>query len=748
MVERADVTERTGKSAKRPPRGILESPDINGLLPLFQGLDQRLAQAIDAEHAEGASEVATAPYRGLLQLEPEAVEQLLAREPRAPRFLREGEVLGADRTAQIREDSPLAWLQQIFDLSVFDLEVVAIALAPELDRRYEGLYAYLQEDVRCKRPTVDLALNLLCASPTEKLARRSQFATDAPLIRHQLLHLFGETDRGQPTLLARELYLDDQVIHLLLGQPGLDGRLAPYCQLLKPADSLEAVPLTTGVKEGLARFTLHYWQNLQPLRLHFQGPDRGGRQQVAQALAGEASVPLLVANLARMVETKADFELTLKLIYREAWFQNAWLYFDNLDALSTEGSGIFERSLLTALAEHPGISILGGEQPWSPTATGPLGMVTIHFPIPDFDRRRGCWQNSLAAAGIEVNGAELDALCDRFYLTPNQIADAVATACNRAQWDVACGSESERAGTKRSSKRTSPTPQVKDLFAAARAQSGHDLATLARKIEPKYGWEDIVLPPGQSALLRELCKEAKYQHRVWEEWGFAHKFSLGKGLNVLFSGPPGTGKTMAAEVIAHELQLDLYKIDLSQMVSKYIGETEKNLNRIFTAATNSNAILFFDEADALFGKRSEVRDAHDRYANIETSYLLQKMEEYEGVAILTTNLRGNMDEAFVRRLRFIIEFVLPSVQERRSIWEQIWPQRTPRSPDLDLDFLAHQFEIPGANIRNIALRAAFLAADDGGMVNMEHLMGAVRREYQKMGKILMVEELGGYAGLL
>jgi hypothetical protein len=175
MVERADVTERTGKSAKRPPRGILESPDINGLLPLFQGLDQRLAQAIDAEHAEGASEVATAPYRGLLQLEPEAVEQLLAREPRAPRFLREGEVLGADRTAQIREDSPLAWLQQIFDLSVFDLEVVAIALAPELDRRYEGLYAYLQEDVRCKRPTVDLALNLLCASPTEKLARRSQF---------------------------------------------------------------------------------------------------------------------------------------------------------------------------------------------------------------------------------------------------------------------------------------------------------------------------------------------------------------------------------------------------------------------------------------------------------------------------------------------------------------------------------------------------------------------------------------------
>jgi AAA+ superfamily predicted ATPase len=745
MAERVDVTENTGKSAKRPPRGIVGSHDLNGLLPLLQGLDQRLAQAIEAAHAEGGAEVTTAPYRGLLQLEPEAIEQLLAREPRAPHFLREGEGLGADPPAPIREDSPLAWLQQIFGLSAFDLEVVAIALAPELDRRYEGLYAYLQDDVRCKRPTVDLALNLLCASPVEKLVRRTQFATDAPLIWHELLHLSGE---GEPTLLARELYLDDQVLDLLLGQPGLDGRLAPYCQLLKPTVSLKALPLPTGVKEGLARRTLHSWQDLQPLRLYFQGPDRAGKQQAAEALAGEAAVPLLVANLARIVETKADFELTLKRIYREAWFQNAWLYLDNLDALSTDGSGIFYQSLLTALAEHPGITLLAGEQAWAPTATGPLGMVTIHFPIPDFDQRQSCWQNTLAAAGIDLKGAELDALCARFSLTPNQIADAVATACNRVQWEVACGAESERAGIESSSKRTSFTPQVKDLFAAARAQSGQDLAALASKIEPKYSWEDIVLPPSQSALLRELCNEAKYQHLVWEEWGFARKFSLGKGLNVLFSGPPGTGKTMAAEVIAHELQLDLYKIDLSQMVSKYIGETEKNLNRIFTAATNSNAILFFDEADALFGKRSEVRDAHDRYANIETSYLLQKMEEYEGVAILTTNLRSNMDEAFVRRLRFIIEFVLPGVQERRCIWEQIWPQHTPRSLDLDLDFLAQQFEIPGANIRNIALRAAFLAADDGGMVSMEHLIGAVRREYQKMGKILMVEELGGYTGLL
>jgi SpoVK/Ycf46/Vps4 family AAA+-type ATPase len=244
------------------------------------------------------------------------------------------------------------------------------------------------------------------------------------------------------------------------------------------------------------------------------------------------------------------------------------------------------------------------------------------------------------------------------------------------------------------------------------------------------------------AQLREICNQVKYRRVVYGEWGFDRKLSLGKGVNVLFSGPPGTGKTMAAEVIANELQLDLYKIDLSQVVSKYIGETEKNLDRIFTAAQNANAILFFDEADALFGKRSEVKDAHDRYANIEIGYLLQKMEEYQGMAMLATNLRQHMDEAFVRRIGAIVEFPFPDAEYRQQIWEVIFPQAAPLAEDVNFGILARQVKLAGGNIKNIALAAAFYAAEAGEVIRMQHLIQAARREYQKLGRTWNESEWG------
>jgi SpoVK/Ycf46/Vps4 family AAA+-type ATPase len=309
-------------------------------------------------------------------------------------------------------------------------------------------------------------------------------------------------------------------------------------------------------------------------------------------------------------------------------------------------------------------------------------------------------------------------LARQFRLTPGQIEDAVTWAAT----DV-------------TAREATTELQLPDLYQACREQSRHRLGELAERIDPRATWNDLILPDDQIAQLREVCSQVHHRHRVFEEWGFGAKVSRGKGVGVLFCGPPGTGKTLAAEVIAHELQLDLYKVDLSGVVSKYVGETEKNLARIFEEAETSNAILFFDEADALFGKRTEVSDAHDRYANIETSYLLQRMEAYEGIVVLATNLRENMDEAFTRRLRCVVEFPFPDEASRRQIWVTHFPSAAPVSPSIDLDFLARELKIAGGNIKNIVLNAAFMAAANGQIIGAEHLLHATRREFAKMGKV-------------
>jgi SpoVK/Ycf46/Vps4 family AAA+-type ATPase len=286
--------------------------------------------------------------------------------------------------------------------------------------------------------------------------------------------------------------------------------------------------------------------------------------------------------------------------------------------------------------------------------------------------------------------------------------------------------------------------QTEDLFRAARFHSGHHLAELAHKIEPRYRWDDLVLPETQMEMLREMVNMVQSRPLVLDEWGLGRKLTAGMGVSALFSGPPGTGKTLAAQIMANQLGIDLYRIDLSTVVSKYVGETEKNLERIFTEASQSNAILFFDEADTIFGKRSEVKDAHDRYANIEVGYLLQRMEGYNGVSILATNLRANLDEAFTRRLQFVVDFPFPQAAERQRIWQTLLPPGVPCAADVDFRVLAQRFELSGGAIRNILVSAAYLAADNGQLVTMAHLLHGVRRELQKMGRMVGESEFSAF----
>jgi hypothetical protein len=338
--------------------------------------------------------------------------------------------------------------------------------------------------------------------------------------------------------------------------------------------------------------------------------------------------------------------------------------------------------------------------------------LLVEVPPPSFAERRLAWER--------LTGAE-DArdVAAKFRLSVEQISAAAEVSLIAA-----------RSGGRR-------VPEPADLDLGARHASSSRLGELATRLEAAHGWDELVLPESQRDLLRSISAYLRHRDRVLSDWGYDRAVARTQGLKVLFAGDSGTGKTMAAQVLAAELGLDLFRVDLATVVSKYIGETEKNLERIFAAADGSNAILFFDEADALFGKRSEVADSHDRYANIEVAYLLQRMEAYPGAVILATNFKRNIDDAFMRRLDFVVDFPFPEAEDRRKIWALLLPREAPQADDIDLDFLATQFKLSGGAIRNCSLAAAFQAADDDAAIHMHHLVRAVAQEYAKQGRLTL-----------
>ena len=688
-----------------------------GLLAALSRLDALLDHCVQDLLERGAD--ANTAARGLYVSAQEATG-LLARGPLTPVFAPFGGNLMGALTDPAAGASPLEPLARWFGLSDFDLDLVLIALAPEIDLRYERLYGFLQDDTTRRRASVDLALSLRCVSATDKLARLAHFSPDAPLIRHAVLHLATDPQHVQPPLPGHFLTLDPQITAALLGHRGLDQRLSGFCQLNQSRTALGGSTVAPETRQALLTLASAAMRTERPLILYLKGRRGMGQHDAVAGLAGALGSAVLHVDLARLSGMAADIAPALRLAFREAWLKDHLLYFDAADALCGTEREAAATALMSALAAHPGISVMAGEQDWPMPVTGPADFVRVDFATPGVASRREVWREGLAVAGIAAAPPDIDALAARFRFGAEAIGQALAAARGLALWRGATEGD--------------PAPTVADLFAAARGQSGQGLRTLARRIAPKQGWNDLVLPPAQTAQLREICDQARLRPMVHGDWGFARKLSTGGGLNVLFAGPPGTGKTMAAEVIADALHLDLYKIDLSQVVSKYIGETEKNLDRIFTAAETADAILFFDEADALFGHRSEVKDSHDRYANIQVAYLLQKMEEFEGVAILATNLRQNMDDAFLRRLQAVVEFPFPDEAQRRRIWDGTFPTEAPLDFSVDFAALARTIRLSGGNIRNIALAGAFYAAADGGKIGMAHLVRAARREHEKLGR--------------
>ncbi len=625
------------------------------------------------------------------------------------------------RAATAGQFRDLPWHRVVatFALSETDQDLLLIALAPEYDVTFETVYAYVNNDVSRRLPTVDLALRLLASDSATRTMVRERLSPGSPLIDAGLLSLTGS--EGSGSSLTRGLAIAPAVVDVLLGQTPHDPLLARMPPS-PPESAWASLLLDRATLEGLQRVPALLASDDGPVVIleGFPGSGRADAARAVMASLGEAPLYAVEPNAlppdARPAEIRGRLSLLRRLDHRGVYVPAAL----SKQAMETDGSSL-ARELIAALSATPGPLFIAVEprDRWA-DLLGQRRTVLIDLQMRDGDLRETAWRRALNGAGATASSGAVRALADRFTMTPGQMRHVINAALDSRF--IATGDGGSL--------------HDEALFAAARAGLDRPLARLAVKVRTdRFTWDDLVLPPSTTRQVRAVGAAVRGRRTVYETWGLQNRVASGLGVKALFAGGPGTGKTMSAAVVARDLGLDLYKIDLSAVVSKYIGETEKNLDRIFAAARGSNAILFFDEADALFGKRSQVTDAHDRYANIEVAYLLQALEEHDGVVVLASNARKHIDEAFARRLHYIVEYPLPDETLRERLWRGIYPAATPLGDDVDLRFLARQFAISGGDIRNVALDAAFLAAADGHVITMRHLVEAMARQSVKEGRI-------------
>ncbi|HEY0137503.1 MAG TPA: ATP-binding protein [Nannocystis sp.] len=603
-----------------------------------------------------------------------------------------GRTLRLERLVELHRDAT--------PLPSFLKTLLLLALAPELDLRYERIFGWLHDDITRRHPSVQLALDLLCPGPTARLAALHLFAADGPLRRLALLH----TDAREPgaPLLRHELRLAPGLTTWLSGQPSIPPALAPVVTRRAPDPALRAA-LHLSPELASAWDRLHAAALRGELALNVHGPDGAGRRAFATALCGALDRPLLIVDGARSEALDdAAFAGLLAVLARAVRLERAaicWTAFDR------------QRPALAAL-QGADLLFLVTHRPWH--AAHPAGLhalAELHVPIAELPVRELLWQDALP----DVPAGSLRIAADGFRFTPTQIAAAAVSARGVA------GAQGLAA------------PDLPAVLLACRRHATPKLGALAGAVTTPLRWEDLILPDEHREQLREIVRRLHHRTRVLDDWGFG--LGGARGLLALFAGAPGTGKTMAAAIVARECARDLYRIDLSQVVSKYIGETEKHLELLFAEAEATDAALFFDEADAIFGKRSPVKDANDRFANIEVGFLLQRIESFPGLVILATNLRKNIDAAFLRRLQVVVEFPTPDLASRARIWAGVWPAGAPVDPSVDPQLLAERFDLSGGHIRNIALSAAYAAAEANSPITLRHVLTAARGEYRKLDKL-------------
>lgn len=647
------------------------------------------------------------PFRGLY-IDESQLERLHDRtDPAPPDPFLVARLSGVERVAEEAtaaggERAALHRLADASALDALDVELLLVCVAPDLDGRYEWLYALLNDDVTRRRPTIGLAMEL-CGRSEFDCEARSRFVSGAPLIDSALLTV----EEPRRPFLSRTLRAPDRLAAYLLGSTAADAALSPLVSGIS-GHRVEGSAALARVLDG--SFGVAYVR------------DRPGTSgaAMAAATANLAGGHAVVLDLGR-ASADADWSEILDAVVREAVLGDALIVVGPIDGLLRS-----RPEVITRFAEAPTRIVLYGQEAWDASWSTRVPLVFEAPPIPA-DLLGTVWREHLEGAagpGVDVRAASAG-----FRLTSNQVANAAAAArVMAALEDSSVFAEHIRAG--------------------ARQQNAGGLARLASRVEPAVGWDDLVVDAETENALRELSDRARFREQVLAGWDMRPGGARGRGVAGLFVGDSGTGKTMSAEVIAGDLGLDLYVINLATVVDKYIGETEKNLERVFSEADGVNGILLFDEADALFGKRSDVSDARDRYANLEVAYLLQRMETFDGVAILSTNLRANLDDAFIRRLDSIVNFETPDAAARLALWEKCLGARLPRRDDVDLRFCADSFELTGGSIRAVSITAAYRAAAAGQPVAMTDLVLAVAEEYRKQGRLCRESDFGAYVDVV
>lgn len=636
---------------------------------------------------------------------------------------------------------PFEYMLRKLELTAFEQYMACLAVAPELNREFERMYCYLQDDLAWRSPSLDLCVKMYTMDELTESALIHQ-----TFVRRELLYcIFDRQPAGQESGLAWRLrFRRDLIDFVFFYESDLLGRKAEYQLKVsgREDESRIKVRINQKVAKAIGRrldgegMETPAGRGVRGRLFLLRGSYGSGKKLQVQTVADTLGYSVLFFDIQEVLNKREDqmLEAVGDAVVR-AVLDRAFLVFCHWESIwagekqkrqqaqeMLRKASLFFRDIFLTVEEEPGEDMMEGHYPAG------YQIEEYRLRLPAIQERSLLWKEFLQEAPGLENTELYDRLAAQFDFTPGVIREAARTACQEAG-NLEEGEVSAAL-----------------LYQACQQRISHRLGERASRVNAAYTWDDLVLEDSAKELLRQACGQVTYRGRVYEQWGFQDKVAYGRGVSLLFAGPPGTGKTMAAQVLARELNLELYKVDLSGVLSKYIGETQKNLREIFDEVKKSRSILFFDEADVLFGKRVDVSDARDISANAQTAYLLQKMEEYDGITILATNLMQNFDDAYKRRMKYIIRFTFPQKEQRVLLWEKVFPRQMPLQKDIDIAYLADNFELSGASIKNIALNAAFIAASRQETTGMEHIVTALQQEYEKSGKILGKAELKEYYG--